>query len=65
MQHAKTCRPLSAVVQSPSINRLRRLIHLQVIKGADHNLDHLDAAVAQTEGQTIQQKAARFFGLMK
>jgi poly(3-hydroxybutyrate) depolymerase len=38
---------------------------LQIISGADHNLDHLEAAVEQAEGQTIQQKAARFFGLMK
>jgi poly(3-hydroxybutyrate) depolymerase len=37
---------------------------LQVVKGADHKLDHIDAAIRQIEGQTINEKAARFFGLL-
>jgi polyhydroxybutyrate depolymerase len=41
------------------------LYTLQIITGADHYLNHLETAVEQTEGQSIQQKAARFFGLMK
>jgi polyhydroxybutyrate depolymerase len=36
---------------------------LQLIKGADHMLDHIDAAVRQSEGQPIPEKAIRFFGL--
>jgi polyhydroxybutyrate depolymerase len=41
------------------------LYTLQIIAGADHVRDHLEAAVEQTEGQSIQQKAARFFGFVK
>ena len=36
---------------------------LQVVKGADHKLDHIDAAIQKTEGQTIAEKATQFFGL--
>jgi polyhydroxybutyrate depolymerase len=41
------------------------LYTLQIIAGADHYLNHVEAAVEQAEGQSIQQKAAHFFGLMK
>jgi polyhydroxybutyrate depolymerase len=37
---------------------------LQIVNGADHKLEHIDAAIRQTEDQTIAQKAARFFGLL-
>jgi polyhydroxybutyrate depolymerase len=37
---------------------------LQVVKGADHKLDHIDAVIQQTEAQTIAEKAAKFFGLL-
>jgi poly(3-hydroxybutyrate) depolymerase len=37
---------------------------LEIVKGADHRLDHVDAAIRQTEGQTIAEKAAKFFGLL-
>jgi poly(3-hydroxybutyrate) depolymerase len=36
---------------------------LEVVKGADHKLDDIAAVIQQTEGQTIAEKAARFFGL--
>jgi hypothetical protein len=35
-----------------------------VVKGADHKLDHIDAAIQKTETQTIAEKAAKFFGLL-
>jgi polyhydroxybutyrate depolymerase len=35
------------------------------VPGADHPYPHIDAAVRQTEGTTIAEKAARFFGLSK
>jgi polyhydroxybutyrate depolymerase len=36
---------------------------LDVVKGADHKLDDIAAVIQQTEGQTIAEKAAKFFGL--
>jgi polyhydroxybutyrate depolymerase len=36
---------------------------LQIVPGADHKLDDIDAALQRTEGETIAQKAARFFGI--
>lgn len=36
---------------------------LQVVKGADHRLDHIEQAIQQAEGQSIAEKAARFFAL--
>jgi polyhydroxybutyrate depolymerase len=36
---------------------------LQIVPGADHMLDHLSAAIAKSEGVTIAEKAAVFFGL--
>jgi poly(3-hydroxybutyrate) depolymerase len=36
---------------------------LQVVNGAPHKLDEIDAAIEKTEGQTIAEKAAKFFGL--
>jgi len=36
---------------------------LQVVQGADHKLDNISAAILSIEGQTVAQKAAKFFGL--
>lgn len=36
---------------------------LQIVAGADHKLDDIEDAIAQREGVTIAEKAARFFGL--
>lgn len=36
---------------------------LQIVPGADHKLDHIDAAILTSEGTTIGEKAARFFGM--
>lgn len=36
---------------------------LQVVQGADHKLDNISAVIRRIEGQTVAQKAARFFGL--
>ena len=36
---------------------------LDVVQGADHFLDHIDARMQQAEGVTIGRKAAAFFGL--
>ena len=36
---------------------------LQVVPGADHMLDHIDAAIQTTERVSIAEKAARFFGI--
>lgn len=36
---------------------------LQVVPGADHMLDHIEAAIRSAEGVSIADKAARFFGL--
>ena len=38
---------------------------LQVVPGADHFLDHLDAAIEKTEGISIAEKSAAFFGLVR
>jgi polyhydroxybutyrate depolymerase len=38
---------------------------LQIVPGADHYLNHIEAVVEKTEGQTIAEKAAKFFGLSK
>jgi poly(3-hydroxybutyrate) depolymerase len=38
---------------------------LEVLKGADHRLDHIEQAIEQAEGLSIAQKAARFFGLLE
>ncbi len=37
---------------------------LQVVEGADHKLDHINAALRQTEGHTVAEKAAKFFELL-
>jgi poly(3-hydroxybutyrate) depolymerase len=37
---------------------------LQVVTGADHKFEHIDAVIQKTEGMPIAQKAARFFGLL-
>jgi polyhydroxybutyrate depolymerase len=37
---------------------------LQIIEGADHAVDAMDAQIRKTEGQTLGQKIARFFGLL-
>jgi polyhydroxybutyrate depolymerase len=36
---------------------------LQIVPGADHKLDDIDAVIQRTEGVTIARKAARFFGI--
>jgi polyhydroxybutyrate depolymerase len=36
---------------------------LQIVPGADHKLEHIDAVIQATEHRSIQQKAAQFFGL--
>ena len=38
---------------------------LDVVQGADHALLNIDAVVLKTEGQSIAEKSARFFGLLK
>jgi polyhydroxybutyrate depolymerase len=37
---------------------------LEVISGADHALDHINAVIRRTEGASIAEKCARFFGLL-
>jgi poly(3-hydroxybutyrate) depolymerase len=37
---------------------------LMVVKGADHKLEDIDTVVRRTDGQSIAQKAAAFFGLV-
>ncbi|QUD88254.1 alpha/beta hydrolase family esterase [Phenylobacterium montanum] len=37
---------------------------LQIVPGAPHRLADIEAAMEKAEGQTIAEKAARFFGLM-
>jgi len=39
--------------------------HLQIIQRADHKLDNINDRIEQTEGISLAQKAARFFGLAK
>jgi polyhydroxybutyrate depolymerase len=36
---------------------------LQIVPGAGHKLDDIEAAIEQSDGTTIQQKAVAFFGL--
>ena len=36
---------------------------LEIVPGADHKLDHIEAVMVQTDGVTIAEKAAQFFGL--
>ncbi len=36
---------------------------LQIVPGADHALDHIEAVIEKTEGVTIAEKSAAFFGL--
>lgn len=38
---------------------------LQIVNGADHKLDDIDAVIEKSEGRTIAEKAAKFFGLAK
>ena len=38
---------------------------LQIVPGADHMLDHIGAVILKTEGVTIAEKSARFFGILK
>ena len=37
---------------------------LQIVPGADHNLDHIDAALQQSDGQGVARIAAKFFDLI-
>lgn len=37
---------------------------LQVVPGADHKLDNIQAVIRRTEGVTLSEKAAKFFGLL-
>lgn len=36
---------------------------LLIVKGADHKLENIERALRRTEGQSIAEKAAKFFGL--
>jgi poly(3-hydroxybutyrate) depolymerase len=36
---------------------------LQIVRGADHSIDTLNAQILKTESQTLAQKVARFLGL--
>jgi len=38
---------------------------LEIVPAADHMLDHIEAVILKTEGVTIAEKAARFFGILK
>lgn len=38
--------------------------HLQIVPGADHKLDRINAQIQQTEGVSLAEKAARFFELV-
>jgi polyhydroxybutyrate depolymerase len=38
---------------------------LHMVKGADHQLDHIGAAIQKADGHTIAEEATRFFGLAK
>ena len=38
---------------------------LDIVPGADHKLENIEAALQQTEGVSIAEKAARFFGLAR
>jgi poly(3-hydroxybutyrate) depolymerase len=52
-------------VQSQQImERSGATYELDGLAGADHPLDHIDAAVRRAEGQSIAEKALRFFGLI-
>jgi polyhydroxybutyrate depolymerase len=37
---------------------------LQILTGADHNLGRIEQVIQQTEGRSIAEKAAEFFGLL-
>ena len=37
---------------------------LQIVKGADHKLGNIEEALQRTEGVSIAEKSARFFGLL-
>ena len=37
---------------------------LEIVPGADHRLADIEAVIEKTEGRTLQDKAARFFGLL-
>ena len=36
---------------------------LQIVPGADHMLDHISAVILKTEGTSLAEKSARFFGI--
>jgi polyhydroxybutyrate depolymerase len=36
---------------------------LQIVEGADHNLDRIQQAIERSEGRSLAHKAAQFFGL--
>jgi polyhydroxybutyrate depolymerase len=38
---------------------------LDIVPGADHMLDHIEVQIEKTDGVTVAQKAARFFGILK
>jgi len=40
------------------------MYQLQIVKGADHNLNHLESVLLKSEGKTIAEKASLFFGLL-
>ena len=38
---------------------------LQIVPGADHPLDHIEAVIVKSEGVTLPEKMAKFFGILK
>jgi poly(3-hydroxybutyrate) depolymerase len=38
---------------------------IQMLPGTDHNLEHIGATIRKTEGISLAEKAARFFGLAR
>jgi len=36
---------------------------LKIVQGADHRLEHIDSIIQQTDGKSIAETSAQFFGL--
>lgn len=39
-------------------------VHLQIVEGADHQLENINDKIEHTEGLSLAEKSARFFGLV-